>query len=106
MTYDFFASKADKIEVLDFIFSSTSLQIYDLGSAHDQEIVQYKSTGEIVEKFDLENGNKFAVTFNCWSPTMGYPNDQLHIGQKYFRQFGKRGEIILLNGLAAVPRFC
>lgn len=34
MTYDFFANKTDKLEILDFIFSDTDLKIYDLSSPY------------------------------------------------------------------------
>jgi|SRR5882724_10748976 len=68
MTCDFFADKGDKIKVLDFIFNETDLLIYDLGSLYGQEICGYKSVSEISSKFDLINGDKFAVTFQLWSP--------------------------------------
>jgi hypothetical protein len=68
MNYNFFADKIDKIAILDFIFNETDLQIYDLDSPYGQEICRYMSTSEITEKFDLTNGDKFAVTFNLWTP--------------------------------------
>ncbi len=68
MTYDFFADKDDKVQILDFIFRETDLQIFDLGSPYGQKISQYKTTKEIVSKFDLRNGDKFAVTFQLWTP--------------------------------------
>lgn len=68
MTYDFYADKGDKIEILNFIFSETDLQVFDKDSAFGQEINQYKSTESIVSKFDLEKGGQFAVTFQLWSP--------------------------------------
>ena len=73
MTYDFFADKDDKIEILDFIFRETDLQVFDLGSPYGQKISQYKTTEEIVSKFDLHNGDKFAVTFQLWTP--GFKGD-------------------------------
>lgn len=68
MTYDFFADKDDKIQILDFIFRETDLQIFDLGSPYGQKVNQYKATEEVVSKFDLHNGDKFAVTFQLWTP--------------------------------------
>jgi hypothetical protein len=68
MTYDFFADKADKIEILDFIFKDTDLQLYDLGSEYGQEICHYKNISEILSKFDLDYGGKFANTFQLWTP--------------------------------------
>ena len=36
MTYDFFANKADKINILDFIFKNTDLKVFDLASPFGQ----------------------------------------------------------------------
>jgi hypothetical protein len=80
MTYDFFADRADKIEILDFILNETDLHVYDLGSPYGQEICQYKTVGEISSKFDLDNGGKFAVTFQLWTPR--------HKGKPLFRKIG------------------
>ncbi len=77
MNYDFFANKADKLEILDFIFKNTDLQVYDLGSLHGQEICQYKSGDEIASKFDLEI-DEFGTTFQLWTPR--------HKGKPIFRR--------------------
>jgi hypothetical protein len=71
MTYDFFASKSDKINLLDFIFRETDLKIYDLASPYGQEISEYKTTDEIAIKFDLVNGGQSAATFQLWTPRFG-----------------------------------
>jgi hypothetical protein len=71
MNYNFFADKGDKINVLDFIFQATALQVFDHYSAHEQEIRQYKSTAEIASHFELEKGGQFAVTFQLWAPDFG-----------------------------------
>lgn len=68
MTYDFIADKQNKIDILEFIFKETDLHLFDLGSVYGQEIYEYKSVEEITEKFDLVSGDKFAVTFQLWSP--------------------------------------
>lgn len=78
MTYNFFADKADKLAVLEFIFKETDLRVYDLGSPYGQEICEYKTTDEIASKFDLNNGDKFAVTFKLWIPR--------HKGEPVFRK--------------------
>jgi len=78
MTYDFFADKADKLQILEYIFSDTDLQIYDASSSYGQEILNYKSVEEISAKFDLVNGDKFSVTFQLWTPR--------HKGQPIFRK--------------------
>jgi hypothetical protein len=78
MTYDFFANKTDKLEILDFIFKETDLKIYDLGSPYGLEICEYKSVNDIDSKFDLDNGDKFAMNFQLWTPR--------HKGKPVFRK--------------------
>ena len=78
MTYDFFADKADKLQIIQYILTDTDLQIYDASSPFGQEIFNYKSVEEISSKFDLVNGDKFAVTFQLWTPR--------HKGQPVFRK--------------------
>jgi hypothetical protein len=67
MTYNFFANKSDKINLLDFIFKDTDLKVFDLASPYGQEISEYKSTGEILSKFDLENGEQSSLKFQLWT---------------------------------------
>jgi hypothetical protein len=78
MNYNFFANRTDKLELLDFIFSETDLEIYDHSSRFGQEICKYKTASEIASKFDLENGGQFAVTFQLWTPR--------HKGMPIFRK--------------------
>ena len=78
MRYDFYADKTDKLEILEFIFKETDLIFYDLSSPFGQEICEYKSVVDISEKFDLVSGDKFAVSFQLWSPR--------HKGQPIFRK--------------------
>jgi hypothetical protein len=67
MTYDFFANKSDKISLLDFIFKETDLKVFDFASPYGQEVSEYKSAGEIISKFDLENGGQSSVRFQLWT---------------------------------------
>ncbi len=78
MIYNFFADKEDKIKILEFIFKETDLHIYDLGSPYGQEICEYKTVEEISLKFDLDKGDKFANTFQLWTPR--------HKGNPIFRK--------------------
>lgn len=71
MTYDFFANKSDKLNLLDFIFKETDLKVFDLASPYGQEVSEYKSTDEIASKFDLENGGQSSVTFQLWAQRFG-----------------------------------
>ncbi len=67
MNFDFYANDGDKLEILNFIFSETELQVYDCYSEPQKEVMKYESTEDIVNKFDLVSGNKFAVTFKLYS---------------------------------------
>ncbi len=78
MTYNFFADKVDKLNILEFILNETDLHIYDLGSPFGQEICEYKTVEEISLKFDLDNGDKLANTFQLWTPR--------HKGNPIFRK--------------------
>ncbi len=69
MTYDFFASKNDKINVLDFIYNETDLRVFDLYSPYGEIICEYENITEIFTKFDFEYGDKHALTFQLWSPS-------------------------------------
>ncbi|WP_121355703.1 hypothetical protein [Flavisolibacter nicotianae] len=71
MTYDFYADQSDKLSILNYIFNETDLQVYDLASLYGQQIRHYKSSDEIAAKFDLINGDKFAVAFQLWTPRHG-----------------------------------
>jgi hypothetical protein len=78
MTFDFYADYNDKIAILEFIFNNTDHQVFDLGSAYGKEIKKYGSTDEIVSILNLIDGNKFAVTFELWTPR--------HKGKPLFRK--------------------
>lgn len=67
MDYFFYASKSDKINILKFLFKETEVRVYDFFSEYEKKICEYKSISKIVNKFDLENGNRFAVSFHLWA---------------------------------------
>jgi hypothetical protein len=71
MTYDFFANKSDKLQLLNFIFNETDLRVFDLASQFGQEVSEYKETTEISTKFDLENGGQSSATFQLWTKSFG-----------------------------------
>jgi hypothetical protein len=68
MNYNFFADKTDKVRLLEFILDETDLRIFDSYSAYEKAICEYKRVSDITDKFDLENGGQFALTFQLWSP--------------------------------------
>jgi len=68
MTYDFFADREDKLLILKFIFENTDLKFIDHTSPYGMKISEYTSVDEISSKYDLTTEDKFAVTFQLWSP--------------------------------------
>ncbi len=71
MNYNFFADKADKLQVLDFLFEETDLCIYDHYSPHGEEIRTFNSTEAVESELELASGNQFQVCFQLWSPRHG-----------------------------------
>lgn len=71
MNYDFFASRSDKLRLLEFIFDETDIRLFDFYSRYETPIVEYSSANQIDEVFDLENGGQFSVLFQLWSPRFG-----------------------------------
>lgn len=72
MTYDFFAEKKDKTDILDFIFEETTLQVFDLRSPWGQDVCEYKSTSEIVSRFGInDDGYEAELHFKLWSSELG-----------------------------------
>jgi hypothetical protein len=68
MRFDFVANRETKIKILEYIFAETDLRVFDLDSPYGQEICEYTTAESIAQKFDLANGDKFAVTLQLWSP--------------------------------------
>jgi len=68
MNYDFYASKIDKLSLLNYLFEETDLCVYELYSELGTEVCQYTNATGIDSKFDLDNGGLYAVTFQLWSP--------------------------------------
>jgi len=68
MSYDFFAAEEDKLILLNYIFSETDLQIFDLASEYGATVKEYKSVGEITSCFDMKDENLRDVYFLLWSP--------------------------------------
>ena len=70
MNYQYFADKPDKIDILNYIFSETDLQVFELGSPFGKEIQQFRSVEEIILCFDLHLEGTGAL-FMLWSPRHG-----------------------------------
>jgi hypothetical protein len=68
---DFFAAEADQRAVLDFLFSSTDVRVFESYSEYDAELREFRSTDELAAAFALgtdPHGNGKAVLLQLWSP--------------------------------------
>ncbi len=70
---DFFAAEADQRAVLDFLFSSTDVRVFESYSEPDAELREFPSTDELAAAFPLgtdPHGNGHAITLQLWSPSV------------------------------------
>ena len=70
---DFFAAQADQRAVLDFLFSSTDVRVFESYSAYGADLREFRSTAELADAFELgsdRHGNGYAVLLELWSPSV------------------------------------
>jgi hypothetical protein len=70
---DFFAADADQRAVLEFLFSSTDVRVFESYSEYSAELREFRSTDELATAFALgtdEHGNGHAVLLQLWSPSV------------------------------------
>jgi hypothetical protein len=70
---DFFAAEADQRTVLDFLFSSTDVRVFESYSQYEAELREFRSTDELAAAFPLgtdPHGNGHAVLLQLWSPSI------------------------------------
>src|SRR5690606_14303561 len=70
---DFFAAEVDQRAVLDFLFSSTDVRVFESYSEYDSELREFRSTEEVAEVFPLgsdPHGNGSFVHLQLWSPSV------------------------------------
>lgn len=70
---DFFAGKDDQLAVLDFIFTSSDVRVFESYSAEDADLREFRSTEEIAAAFPIGNdqhGNGHAILLQLWSPSV------------------------------------
>jgi hypothetical protein len=73
MNLDFFAAGADQRDVLDFLFSSTDVRVFESYSECDAELREFRSTDEVAAAFPLgtdPHGNGHAVLLQLWSQSV------------------------------------
>ncbi|MDX1944408.1 MAG: hypothetical protein SFU86_03300 [Pirellulaceae bacterium] len=70
---DFFAAEADLRAVLDFLFSSTDVRVFESYSKYGADLREFCSTDELAVVFPLgsdPHGNGNAVLLQLWSPSV------------------------------------
>ena len=70
---DFFAAEADQRAVLDFLFSSTDLRVFESYSEYDAELREFRSVDELAAAFPLgtdRHGNGGVMLLMLWSPSV------------------------------------
>jgi hypothetical protein len=70
---DFFAAEADQRAVLDFLFSSTDVRVFESYSEPDAELREFHSTADLGAAFPLgsdPHGNGHAILLQLWSPSV------------------------------------
>lgn len=70
---DFYSTKNDQLELLDFIFSELNFRVFQSYSDFDKEIEEYKTSEGIDEKYNIGNdkhGNGHHCLLQLWSPTV------------------------------------
>jgi hypothetical protein len=70
---NFFATEADQKTVVDFLFSSTDVRVFESYSEPGQNLREFHSTEELIAAFPLGSdkyGNGVAVLLQLWSPSV------------------------------------
>lgn len=70
---DFFAAEHDQRDILDFLFSSTDVRVFESYSARGAELREFKSVDELAAAFPLgtvRHGNEHALSLQLWSPSV------------------------------------
>jgi hypothetical protein len=70
---DFFAAEADQRAVLDFLFSSTDVRVFESYSEYGAELREFRSTDELATAFPIGTdpyGNGSVVLLQLWSPSV------------------------------------
>lgn len=70
---DFFAADSDQKAVLEFLYSSTDVRVFESYSEFGQELREFCSFDELSSAFPVgedEHGNGTAVLLQLWSPSV------------------------------------
>jgi hypothetical protein len=70
---NFFAAEADQRAVLDFLFSSTDVRVFESYSEYDAKLREFRSTDDLAATFQLGadlHGNGDSILLQLWSPSV------------------------------------
>jgi hypothetical protein len=70
---DFFAAERDQKALIDFLFSSTDVRVFESYSEFDEELREFRSLDEIASTFPIGTdrfGNGHAIVLQLWSPSV------------------------------------
>ncbi len=70
---NFFAAEPDQRSVLDFLFASTDIRVFESYSEFDSDLREFRSTEELAAAFPLgvdRHGNGDAIILQLWSPSV------------------------------------
>ncbi|MBC7853776.1 MAG: hypothetical protein IAF94_10100 [Pirellulaceae bacterium] len=70
---DFFAAESDQRAVVDFLFTSTNVRLFESYSEFSQELREFRSLDELAAAFPLgvdKHGNGTAILLQLWSPSV------------------------------------
>ena len=70
---DFFAAESDQRAILDFLFSSTAVRVFESYSEYGADLREFRSTDELAAAFPIGkdlHGNGSAVLLQLWSPSV------------------------------------
>jgi hypothetical protein len=69
---DFYATREDMFNVLDFVYSETDCRLFENVSAFGEELREFKSTEEIADVFDLGHcvgKHSFSALLQLYTPS-------------------------------------
>src|SRR4051812_28535606 len=70
---NFFAAEADQRAVLDFLFSSTDVRVFESYSEYDAKLREFVSTSDLAAALQLgldAGGTGYAILLQLWSPSV------------------------------------
>lgn len=67
---NFFAVREDHSAIIDFLFKETDARLFELYSEFDQELLEFRSFGELAAAYDVGIDTRGSVLLVLWSPSV------------------------------------